>query len=584
MNSEPGDDPSITITRQSKTPESPRPLQLTQPKNIPVLQNQIDVLFNLVTSHTSPPFAARNMTAMDHEMVNLAADPQTDATISGQPASMEQTELENGSWNGAQETIETEETPQEQVSDNDNQSTSAIEQIPAPVESSEPHSPNFTTIPTANPAEQTTSSNPFTEADIEDDIQIEQRRDDTIPTEIFGNEVNYQALLDHIVASSAAAPTDAGTITADPSQQYADSGNTNNASSAVTGLPPRPPPQDQPSIHPNYTAEQDIRSFHYPSAQTPNATTSQTSSNSLQQPNAFPDSSLPMMSGTSSSGLPPPPLPSFQQPPPTFQQQSAPVHEHNDGQVNRYDDDKKWPPNVQQMYEDFLKQEEFYTKDGAWDKFPPGSRLFVGNLPTEIVTKRDIFNCFYRFGKIAQISIKQAYGFVQFMDKDACSAALHGEQGAKIKDRSMHLEISKPPKSRGGGMNRMNQNRRSRSPEDRRPGSAGLGRNGRKLPTGDYRDEPRRRDDYRPGRSPSPRGFSRTDGFRDRSPGRYRNRSRSPRSRGTKYGRSPSPRRRSFDEDDDGVPIPRRHPHDVPDVQLLLLDELDKYEYVQDVK
>jgi len=63
--------------------------------------------------------------------------------------------------------------------------------------------------------------------------------------------------------------------------------------------------------------------------------------------------------------------------------------------------------------------------------------FYVGNLPTEIVTKRDIFHIFHRYGRLAQISIKQAYGFVQFMDTEASHKALQKEQGGKIKERNM---------------------------------------------------------------------------------------------------------------------------------------------------
>ena len=75
------------------------------------------------------------------------------------------------------------------------------------------------------------------------------------------------------------------------------------------------------------------------------------------------------------------------------------------------------------------------------------------------------------------------------------------------------------------------------------------------------------RDGYRPApRSPSPRGY------RDRHDDRYRARSRSPGyGRGSRY-RSPSPRR---DVDDD-LPLPHRAPKDVPDVQILVLDSLDR--------
>ena len=87
------------------------------------------------------------------------------------------------------------------------------------------------------------------------------------------------------------------------------------------------------------------------------------------------------------------------------------------------------------------------------------------------------------------------------------------------------------------------------------------------------------RDDYRPVRSPSPRGFRGRDdyrGGRDRSPDRYfRGRSRSPYDRGGRY-RSRSPRARDLDEEAD-LPISRRSARDVPDVQLILVDEVDRY-------
>jgi RNA recognition motif. (a.k.a. RRM, RBD, or RNP domain) len=57
------------------------------------------------------------------------------------------------------------------------------------------------------------------------------------------------------------------------------------------------------------------------------------------------------------------------------------------------------------------------------------------------VTKRDLFHIFHNHGKLAQISLKQAYGFVQFLEASACSDALIKEQGASIRGR----KIRKPP-------------------------------------------------------------------------------------------------------------------------------------------
>jgi len=53
------------------------------------------------------------------------------------------------------------------------------------------------------------------------------------------------------------------------------------------------------------------------------------------------------------------------------------------------------------------------------------------------VTKRDIFHIFHKYGTVAQIAIKQAYGFVQFETADACFAALDHEQGSVIREKKM---------------------------------------------------------------------------------------------------------------------------------------------------
>lgn len=136
---------------------------------------------------------------------------------------------------------------------------------------------------------------------------------------------------------------------------------------------------------------------------------------------------------------------------------------------------------------------------------------------------------------------------------------------------------------------RAGYSRRSRSPDHSRgPLQRGSGQRGvgdridRGVPSSSFRDEPRRsRDDYRPVRSPSPRGFRGRDeyrGGRDRSPDRYyggrRSRSRSPYNRNGRF-RSRSPRNRDPDDESD-LPIPRRETRDVPDVQMILVDEVDR--------
>lgn len=66
----------------------------------------------------------------------------------------------------------------------------------------------------------------------------------------------------------------------------------------------------------------------------------------------------------------------------------------------------------------------------------------IGNLPSERVTKRDLFHVFHKYGKLAQISIKPAYGFIQFLDADSCHRALKAEQGGSIRGRKIRKNAS----------------------------------------------------------------------------------------------------------------------------------------------
>jgi nuclear polyadenylated RNA-binding protein 3 len=144
--------------------------------------------------------------------------------------------------------------------------------------------------------------------------------------------------------------------------------------------------------------------------------------------------------------------------------------------------------------------------------------------------------------------------------------------------------------------------RRSRSPDYVRGFDRGVPRGGSQvarggydryesrpvndLQHGDFRGQKRVRDDYRPGRSPTPpqvAGFKRRDGYAPNSGrdyydgrGRERSRSRSPikwRDNGRYRDRSPSPiGRNSYGE----AEPPQRDARDVPEVQIVLIDELDR--------
>lgn len=431
-------------------------------------------------------------------------------------------------------------------------------------------------------------------------------------TDAHDDGVNFQTLLDNLSRSTSTAPpaesiTAPTTATSQTDPNVVQS-NDEKALPVAAGLPPRPPPQEKPSIHPNYSPNESIQSYHQMPATNANTPLYQSTQGS-GNPNTYSNTStlppLPVQTGapgtTPASALPPPPsLSTYQQVPPNINTQASPIAQSAReisavdtpasglGSMDGEDEDIRWGLDIQKKYDQFLQDERTYVTEGVWDRFPPGSRLFVGNLPTEKVTKRDLFHIFHKHGKLAQISIKQAYGFVQFLDASACYEALDREQGVAIRGRKIHLEVSKPQKnSRNSGPAehlKQNNRRRSRSPGRRGGGRHGNDRNSNnnRVPFSDFRDEPaRRRDDYRPVRSPSPRGHDGRNSYRvrDRSPGRYGSwddRGRSPVyvKSDARYG-SPPPRPTGYDSDAD-LPIPRRHPQDVPDVQILILEEVDR--------
>lgn len=270
-----------------------------------------------------------------------------------------------------------------------------------------------------------------------------------------------------------------------------------------SGLPPRPPPQEQPLIHPNYVHSQHIRDYHPHAAHpaflshtrngssggeqsTPTAFAPPVASSAPQQQAGIADQSATSFAGTSytSNGSYNPQLQPMQQPtapgttpqaqssyppagysgspqlqqapsagPPGTAWATSPTNMYSPAQAygntsatpmesrgeQRRPEDRPWDAEVQRKYDRFIEEERRYVSEGRWEMFPPGSRLFVGNLSSEKVTKRDIFHVFHLYGDLAQISIKQAYGFVQFLRTEDCMRALEAEQGTLIRDKRIRM-------------------------------------------------------------------------------------------------------------------------------------------------
>ncbi|KYK54729.1 hypothetical protein DCS_06689 [Drechmeria coniospora] len=226
-------------------------------------------------------------------------------------------------------------------------------------------------------------------------------------------------------------------------------------------------------------------------------------------------------------------------------------------------------PDYQRQWEQFTTDESQYISEANWERFPEGSRIFIGNLSSDKVSKEEVFKVFHRYGRVAQISMKQAYGFVQYHTLDEGRAAMENLQGAEIQGRRIHLEVSRRQKK--------SKKDRARSPDRGRGRDAGR-RNEKQQHQG--------RDEHRQGRNHSPRrndhhrrdeGFGRDRGSYDGGRGK-RGRSRSPaygrNDRESYRRRSPSPYSRPQQEPE--LDLPRRYGADIPDVQLILQPDVNR--------
>ncbi|KAF1920287.1 hypothetical protein BDU57DRAFT_534083 [Ampelomyces quisqualis] len=564
------------IRHQQLTPESPRPQNVPSPANIPILELQMDPNFH-ASSHNNGTAAP----ASPHASHTQSPNPLASAPHLSDPAAAA-THQQAGAQGGGGAAPEHAQAAAYGASSMGAQAqdTSSIHTFTAQHHQPRAASSSDATQPQPQPPGQDPhAAYPFAHDNAYAAQQAAAPSAQGAHYQTGGNaaavSVDVQALLDSLTPSAHNLP--AGQYAASymsPSSAQAQP----NASAAslppAPSLPARPPAQDHPATHPNYSANDDIRSFHPHSQQSP--TTQQQGSNGQMPHLNVSGQNYPVQQGGAQS--------------PTA---LGNAHKRHQGQRSETPDDEdiRWPPEVNRRYEEFLDQERKFVTEGQWDQFPMGSRLFIGNLPTEKVTKRDIFHRFYRHGRLAQISIKQAYGFVQFLDSDSCRRALDAEQGQMVRGRKMHLEVSKPQKNsrKADGQNNAHPRRRSRSPDYSRGSTVPTPRDGRfnhnPGPTSP-RERDRRfreRDDYRPMRSPSPRGVPRgmrsRDRSRDRFDTRYRSRSRTP----LRRRRSPSPRQ-DYTEDD--LDLRRRLPHEVPDIQILVLNEgisRDFIRYVEDI-
>lgn len=248
------------------------------------------------------------------------------------------------------------------------------------------------------------------------------------------SSIDLQQLVANLTAQSTEPnPNPAPESSTVKTAQTAGPSSSSNGLPSSSSLPPRPP---QP-----HTSSQAHVSQHHPGASAlglvaaANAPINSAQSLQLVAPGA------PGTSTATAGSLPPPPTSTLHAPAGDFSSYTA-------GHTSDAKDDEHRP-----KWEQFVADERLYMSEAKWDRFPEGSRIFIGtqtpvrynsrklltcqtgNLSSDKVSKRDVFEVFHVFGRLAQISLKSAYGFVQYHTVDEGHRAIETMEGAEIKGR-----------------------------------------------------------------------------------------------------------------------------------------------------
>lgn len=401
---------------QPSTPISPIPYHPPVPSKLPVLEKQIDPIFNMTSTHTGggASKAVASTSNSDHKDgddsgsssdANSFSDPFEEPDISqaqAAPVSAIQPDADDDYAMTFDSDGEGEGATFDTNLDNGTASTAPPSHV-----SQEPLKAASTAfVTTASTVEQGRISSksqadsgqmdaPVPEASTAQAHAPSQGYRPSTPPPIYQSiqkgEIDIQQLLDNITANAEleAAKTTPNGATTTPSTLP-------SGSSAFphTSLPPRPQALSNPQMNPAYAAQNDIRNYHAgPAYPAPPGT--------ARRPPGIPGSltasGAPGTHTDPRNELPPPPAASFS-PPNSFSRpnqnmshgsQRGGQHSRGPSSVGDVEDEGEiqWSPEVQRRYEEFLAEERRNVAEGVWDRFPMGSRLFIGKrTPVSIFT------------------------------------------------------------------------------------------------------------------------------------------------------------------------------------------------------
>jgi len=299
--SEPPEEPYQYSESAPLSPASPKPIHFPQPTNIPILELQHDVDHNQIERHMADPAMHNTEVRPDfwrdpnepqegdhaspYSTGGDAAEAAQDGTMHEEAEPVQAKEAADSTDTAANDTADPEPV---QLSNTDSyQANAQLEAQPEP-EATQQEEGQISSDPSVPASSAQVTTEPVNKPDDlsmnADEVTLDQAQAQPAPA--FNGNVDVQALLDTLQVPPAASTVNATPVNGNvnpisPSQTQAQPAPPGvdtlgaaaalglNASSANLGLPARPPPQEQPLIHPNYVHSQHIRDYH-PHAAHPN--------------------------------------------------------------------------------------------------------------------------------------------------------------------------------------------------------------------------------------------------------------------------------------------------------------------------
>lgn len=404
-------DEAIHFRGKTLTPESPRPLHIPEPSHIPLLQNQMNPVYNEASvfepqsgvnegtpnastsgdeaqgAQLAGHFSSNTYSLLRHGLGDLTSAVLGQEVTGSIPESSKEDGLQSHTEiNLSHGKILTEHNvlpvpdaslrvsrPEEQsVSDRDpnnhiDRSMPPQTDPPLSIDSSGYHQ-------SQRCANHTHDSPAAAEPSADDQCDM---NNDKSATRALNGDVNYQDLLNSIAPASPAPHTapSSTTATATPHTAHASSVSFELNTPLPFNLRAHSEPQEKIATPSSYPPKDNTSPLHF--------THNPSNGDTEYEPSNFPTPAEHSAIHDPNSLLPTPTVTyeKFQSPDANSAESGEQLLErqsYNEILQGDKQDEAPWAPEVQKKYDEFLQDERVYVTEGLWDRFPLGSRLFVG--------------------------------------------------------------------------------------------------------------------------------------------------------------------------------------------------------------